>query len=50
MNKKDLVEKNKILERRVRELETKLKVRTECLDHLETAFGLCKFIKEKEFA
>ena len=48
MKKKDLEEKNKILEKRVRELETKLKVKAECLDHLETAFGLCKVIKEKE--
>tara|TARA_R100000329_G_scaffold115640_1_gene95054 strand:- start:589 stop:741 length:153 start_codon:yes stop_codon:yes gene_type:complete len=50
MKKKDLEEKNKILERRVRELENKLKVKAECLDHLETAFGLCKVIKEKEIA
>jgi hypothetical protein len=50
MKKKELEERNKILERRVRELETKLKVKAECLDHLETAFGLCKVIKEKEIA
>jgi hypothetical protein len=50
MKKKDLEEKNKILEKRILDLETKLRVKAECLDHLETAFGLCKVIKEKELA
>ena len=50
MKKKDLEEKNRKLAEKVQKLESELKTKTECLDHLETAFGLCKVIKEKEFA
>ena len=47
MKKKELEERNRKLAEKVQKLESELKTKTECLDHLETAFALCKVLKNK---
>ena len=48
MKKKELEERNRKLAEKVQKLESELKTKTECLDHLETAFALCKVLKKAQ--